>query len=88
MEEYVKHLDNVIKIIKRLLHTKNVDYEILDYQFIGGYCEYQVLFDIDCTKIKFDLFLYEDIIKNEKELVIYLLRVYVEKNLKNMLEKL
>lgn len=84
MEEYVKHLDNVIKIIKRLLHTRNVDYKILDYQFIGGHCEYHVLFDIDCTKIKFDLFLYEDIIKNEKELVRYLLRGYIEENLKNM----
>ena len=84
MEEYVKHLDNVVKIIKRLLHTKNVYYEILDYQFIGGHCEYHVLFDIDCIKISFDLFLYEDIIKNEKELVRFLLRGYVEENLKNM----
>ena len=87
MEEYVKHLDNVVKIIKRLLHTKNVYYEILDYQFIGGYCEYQVLFDIDRIKTRFDLFLYEDIIKNEKELVRFLLRGYVEENLKNMLEE-
>lgn len=84
MEEYVKHLDNVIKIIKRLLHTRNVDYEILDYQFIGGHCECHVLFDIDCMKISFDLFLYEDIIKNEKELVRFLLRGYVEENLKSM----
>ena len=84
MEEYVKHLDNVIKIIKRLLHTRNVDYKILDYQFIGDHGEYHVLFDIDCIIIKFDLFLYKDIIKNEKELVRYLLRGYVEENLKNM----
>lgn len=35
MEEYVKHLDNVIKIIKRLLHTRNVDYEILDYGIVN-----------------------------------------------------
>lgn len=84
MEEYVKHLDNVIKIIQRLLHTRNVDYKILDYQFVCGHCEYHVLFDIDCIKTRFDLFSYEDIIKNEKELAIYLLRVYVEENLKNM----
>ena len=82
MEEYVKHLDNVVKIIKRLLHTKNVDYKILGHQFIGGHCEYHVLFDIDCIKIRFDIFLYEDIIKNEKELARYLLREYVEENLK------
>ena len=84
MEEYIKHLDNVIKIIKRLLHTKNVYYEILEHQFTGGHCEYKVLFDIDCIKISFDLFLYEDIIKSEKELARYLLRGYVEENLKNM----
>lgn len=84
MEEYVKYLDNVIKIIKRLLHTRNVDYKILEHQFIGGHCECHVLFDIDCIKISFDLFLYEDIIKNEKELARYLLRGYVEENLKNM----
>lgn len=84
MEEYVKHLDNVVKIIKRLLHTRNVDYEILEHQFIGGHCECHVLFDIDCIKTRFDLFLYEDIIKNEKELVRFLLRGYVEENLKNM----
>lgn len=84
MEEYVKHLDSVLKIIKRLLHTKNVYYEILEHQFTGGHREYHVLFDIDCIKISFDLFLYEDIIKNEKELVKFLLRGYVEENLKNM----
>lgn len=84
MEEYVKHLDNVIKIIKRLLHTKNVYYEILKHQFTGWHYEYYVLFDIDCTKIRFDIFLYEDIIKNEKELARYLLRGYIEENLKNM----
>lgn len=84
MEEYIKHLDNVVKIIRKLLHTRNVDYEILDYQFISGHCEYKVLFDIDCIKIYFDLYFYEDIIKSEKELVRYLLRGYVEENLKSM----
>lgn len=76
MEEYKKYLDDAVMMLKSIIFTRYISYDIFIVKF--GENEYPfVKFDINGFVVRYDLPFYEDLIKDTKQFVKVLLNQYI-----------